>query len=318
MFKKGKSKAVKDYRNGGRVFSDLRENYQLYLMILIPLIYIFVFKYMPMYGAQIAFRSYNAADGILGSQWVGMKHFVRFFTSPQFGIIVKNTLVLAVYTQLISMPFPILLAIGLNYCRSSKLKKTVQMITYLPHFLSTVIIVSLITMLFNYQTGLVSNISNMLFGQRVDIMNVATNFKHLFVWSDVWQNAGWSSILYVSALAGVDPSLHEAAMIDGASKWKRIYHIDMPCILPTVAIMLVMSMGKLLSVSFDKTFLMQNPTNLEFSEVLSTFEYKRGIAASIPDYSYPAAIGLTTSAITFVLVMVSNKLSNKLSGYGLW
>ncbi len=315
---KRKAKAVKDFRSGGRVFSDIRENYQLYLMVLIPLIYIFVFKYIPMYGAQIAFRNYNAADGILGSRWVGLSHFKRFLTSPQFAEIVKNTLVLAVYTQLVSMPFPIILAIGLNYCRNDKLKKAVQMITYLPHFLSTVIIVSLITMLFNYQTGLVSNISNMLLGHRADIMNVASNFKHLFVWSDVWQNAGWSSILYVSALAGVDPSLHEAAMIDGASKWKRIYHIDMPCILPTVAIMLIMSMGKLLSVSFDKTFLMQNPANLGVSEVLSTFEYKRGIAASIPDYSYPAAIGLTTSAITFVLVMVSNKLSNKLSGYGLW
>ena len=315
---KRKTSKVKDYRGSGKVFSDLRENYQLYLMILIPFIYIFVFKYIPMYGAQIAFRNYRAADGILGSEWVGLKHFIRFFTTPRCWQIIKNTFVLALYGQLVGMPIPILLAIGINYCRSNKLKKSVQMISYLPHFLSTVIIVSLISMMFNYQSGLVSNLSELFTGHRVDILNKPANFRHLYIWSDVWQGAGWSSILYVSALAGVDPALHEAAMIDGASKWKRVYHIDLPCILPTVAIMLIMSMGRLLTIGFDKTFMMQNPTNLGVSEVLSTFEYKRGIAASLPDYSYPAAIGLATSVVTFILVMVSNKLSNKLSGYGLW
>lgn len=315
---KQKKKGVKDFRNSSRVFSDLKSNYQLYLMILIPFIYIFVFKYIPMYGAQIAFRDYSVVDGITGSPWVGLKHFERFFTTPQCWQIIKNTFLLAVYGQLVGMPIPILLALGINYCRSSKLKKSVQMISYLPHFLSTVIIVSLITMMFNFQSGLVPNLTELISGSRVDIMNKPANFKHLYIWSDIWQNAGWSSILYVSALAGVDPALHEAAMIDGASKWKRIYHIDLPCILPTVAIMLIMSMGKLLSIGFDKTFMMQNPTNIAVSEVLSTFEYKRGIAASLPDYSYPAAIGLTTSVVTFILVMVSNKLSQKLSGYGLW
>lgn len=315
---KNQSAKVKDYRNGGRVFSDLLSNWQLYLMILIPFIYVFVFKYLPMYGAQIAFRDYRANDGILGSEWVGLKHFIRFFTTPQCWQIIKNTFVLALYGQLVGMPIPIILAIGINYCRNEKLKKSVQMITYLPHFLSTVIIVSLISMMFSYQTGLVSNLSEIITGTRLDILNKPANFRHLYIWSDVWQGAGWSSILYVSALAGVDPSLHEAAMIDGASKWKRIYHIDLPCILPTVAIMLIMSMGKLLTIGFDKTFMMQNTTNLAVSEVLSTFEYKRGIAASLPDYSYPAAIGLTTSVVTFILVMISNKLSNKLSGYGLW
>ncbi len=315
---KPKKKGVRDFRGKGRVFSDLKSNYQLYLMILIPFIYILVFRYFPMYGAQIAFRNYNPIDGITSSEWVGLDNFRRFFESPQSWEIIKNTLVLAIYGQLVNLPIPILLALGLNYCRSNKLKKSVQMITYLPHFLSTVIIVSLITMMFNYQSGLVNNIAEKFTGKRFDIMNVSSNFKHLYVLSGAWQGAGWSSILYVSALAGVDPSLHEAAMIDGASKVKRIWHIDLPSILPTVAIMLIMSMGRILSVGFDKTFMMQNPTNLAVSEVLSTFEYKRGIAASIPDYSYPAAIGLTASAVTFVLVMISNKLSQKLSGYGLW
>ncbi|MGN1059467.1 MAG: ABC transporter permease [Clostridia bacterium] len=301
-----------------RVFSDLGKNYQLYLMVLIPILYVFVFKYIPMYGAQIAFKDYSAAKGILGSDWVGFKHFIRFFKSPQFFILVRNTIFISVYSILVSIPFPVILAIGLNYVRSVKLKKTVQMITYMPHFLSTVIIVSFIMMLFNTQSGVVNNIIYHITGERINFLGSPKYYRHLYVWSGCWQSVGWSSILYVSALAGVDPALHEAAMIDGASKWKRIWHIDLPCILPTLAIMIVKSMGTILSVGFDKTFLMQNPTNLDVSEVFSTFEYKRGVAASIPDYSYPTAIGLVTAVITFCMVTLSNKISNKLSGYGLW
>ena len=168
---KNQSAKVKDYRNGGRVFSDLLSNWQLYLMILIPFIYVFVFKYLPMYGAQIAFRDYRANDGILGSEWVGLKHFIRFFTTPQCWQIIKNTFVLALYGQLVGMPIPIILAIGINYCRNEKLKKSVQMITYLPHSISTAIIVSLISMMFSYQTGLVSNLSEIITGTRLDILN---------------------------------------------------------------------------------------------------------------------------------------------------
>ena len=313
--KKGKTGG---FDSNTRLFSDFKKNYQLYLLILIPLIWIIVFSYVPMYGAQIAFRKYNPMDGILGSEWIGFENFIRFFKSPQFDDLLKNTLSITIYSQIISIPFPIILAIGLNYCRSSRFKKAVQMITYLPHFLSTVIIISLINMMFGYSTGLANNISEILFDTRINYLGTASAFPHLYVWSGVWQSVGWSSILYVSALAGVDLGLRQAAKIDGASQWKRVWHIDIPCILPTIAIMIIMSMGSLLTVGFDKTFLMQNSANLEVSEVLSTFIYKRGIGAAIPDYSYPSAIGLFSSIVTFVLVMISNRLSNKMSGYGLW
>lgn len=300
------------------LFSDFRENYELYLMILIPLIYVIVFKYFPMYGAQIAFKDYRVTSGINGSEWVGLKHFERLFSAPQFWTVLKNTFVIAFYFQLVSIPLPIIFAIGINYCRSSKLKKTVQMITYLPHFLSVVIIVSLMNLLFNSYSGVMTNIIEAIFKIRPNILGDAKYFRHMFVWSGIWQGLGWSSILYVSALAGVDPSLHEAAMIDGANKLKRIWHIDIPHLVPTISIMIITSVGSLLTVSFDKTFLMQNPVNFNVSEVLSTYEYKRGLAASIPDYSFPSAIGLASSAFTFVLTLLTNRISNKLSGSGLW
>ncbi len=305
----------KKYRG---VFSDIRSNWQLYAMIAIPFIWLVIFAYMPMYGAQIAFKNYRPVDGILGSEWVGLKHFIRFFNSPQCWQLVRNTVSISVYSLLASVPLPIMLALGFNYLKNQHFKKAVQMVTYLPHFLSTVIIVSLIMMMFNSHNGVISLALEKLTGKEMNILGQAKYYRHLYVWSGVWQGIGWSSILYVSALAGVDPSLHEAAVIDGASKIKRVWHIDLPCILPTVAIMLVKSMGTILSVGFDKTFMMQNPTNLDVSEVFSTYEYKRGIAAAIPEYSYPAAIGLSTSIISFMFVMTSNKLSNKLSGYGLW
>ncbi len=317
----GKAKEEKQKKvkiKSDRVFSDLKKNWQLYLMILIPVVYMFVFKYIPMYGAQIAFKDYQANKGIFGSEWVGLKHFQRFFSSPQCWQLLRNTLALSLYSLFSSMPLPIILAICFNYMRNEKFKKLVQMVTYTPHFLSTVIIVSLITLLFNARSGVVSSIALKLTGERLNILGTAGAFRHLYVWSGTWQTLGWASILYVSALSGVDPALHEAAMIDGASKWKRVWHIDIPTILPTIAISMVMSMGGVLSVGFDKTFMMQNSINLEVSEVLSTFEYKRGIASSIPDYSYPSAVGLAMSIVNFILVMSANKISNKLSGYGLW
>lgn len=313
-----KGQKSKDQNYEKPVFSDLRKNYQLYLMVILPTLYIILFKYVPMYGSQIAFKDFTPMKGIFGSEWVGFKHFIRFFNSPQFKTVVSNTLRISIYSHLLSIPLPVIFALAVNYCNNKYLKKSSQMISYLPHFLSVVIIVSFMTMLFNYNSGAISNICESLFGFRPNVLGQAKYFDDLYVWSGIWQNIGWSSILYVSALAGVDVSLHEAAMIDGASKWQRVWHIDIPCILPTIAIMLIMSMGSILSVGFDKTFIMQNATNLSASEVLSTFEYKRGMGAALPDYSYPAAIGLLTSGITFILVMITNKLSNKMSGYGMW
>lgn len=299
-------------------FWDIKANWQLYVMILIPLAYIITFKYMPMYGARIAFLDYMPRLGFSGSEWVGLEHFKRFLSSPKFWDIIRNTLALSLYSLVLSIPFPIILAISLNYLKSQRYKKIVQMVTYLPHFLSTVIIVSLIQLIFNTQSGLVNNIIFAITGEKINFLGLSKYFRSLYVWSGIWASVGWNSILYISALAGVDPQLHEAAMIDGANKIRRIWSIDIPSILPTISIMTIMSMGSILGVGFDKTFLMQNPTNLEISEVISTYEYKVGIGGGLPSYSYPAAIGLFAAIINFILITITNKISKTLSDTGLW
>lgn len=299
-------------------FSDFKTNWQLYVLILIPVIYIFVFKYMPMYGARIAFVDYVPRKGVMGSEWVGLEHFIRFLKSPQCWPIVRNTLALSLYNLVLNTPFPIILALCVNYLKNNALKKTVQMVTYLPHFLSTVIIVSLMQLIFNTQSGIVNNVIFAITGEKINFLGLSKYFRSMYVWSGIWQSVGWGSIIYISALAGVDPQLHEAAIIDGASKIKRIWYIDIASILPTVSIMLIMNMGKILSVGFDKTYLMQNPTNLEVSQVLSTYEYNVGIGGGIPSYSYPAAISLMGSIVSYILICITNALSKKASGTGLW
>lgn len=298
--------------------SEIKRNRQLYVMILLPLIYILVFKYYPMFGAQISFRDYLPVKGIWGSQWVGLSHFRRFFTNPQCWEIIRNTLAISLYTLILCIPFPILLAIGLDYTRNKFFKKTVQMTVFLPHFLSVVILVSILNLVFDNRTGIVNNLIEMVFGNKINFLGDAKYFRSLYVWSSIWQETGWSSILYISALAGVDPQIHEAAIIDGANKFRRIWHIDLTSIRPTIAVMTIMNLGSVFTVGFDKTYLMQNPINLEFSEVLSTYEYKTGTGGLIPNYSYAASIGLMTSAVNFILIIISNKISNKLSGDGLW
>lgn len=297
---------------------EIKRNRQLYIMILLPMLYILVFKYYPMFGAQISFRDYLSAKGIWGSEWVGLKHFIRFFENPQCWQIIKNTLAISLYTLILCIPFPILLAVGLDYTRNKFFKKTVQMTVFLPHFLSVVILVSILNLVFDNRTGVVNNLIEMICGNKINFLGDAKYFRSLYVWSSIWQETGWSSILYISALAGVDPQIHEAAIIDGANKFRRIWHIDLTSIRPTIAVMTIMNLGSVFTVGFDKTYLMQNPINLEFSEVLSTYEYKTGTGGLIPNYSYAASIGLMTSAVNFILIIISNKISNKLSGDGLW
>lgn len=305
-------------KNNKSWLSEIKINWQLYLMMLIPFIYIVVFKYYPMVGAQIAFRQYKPVDGIWESAWVGLKHYERFFNNPQWFNIIKNTLAISLYTLVLTIPFPIILAISFDYTRSQIYRKTVQMVTFLPHFLSTVIVVSLINLVFDNRIGVVTHILESIAGHDVNILGNAKNFRSLYVWSGIWQGVGWNSILYISALAGVDTQIHEAAIIDGANKLRRIWHIDLTTIRPTIAVMTIMNMGSVLSVGFDKTYMMQNPINLQYSEVLSTYEYKMGTGGIIPNYSYGAAIGLMVSVVNFILIMLSNKISNKLSGSGLW
>ncbi len=297
---------------------EFLQNWQLYTMIALPLAYILIFKYYPMYGAQIAFKDYVITKGITGSQWVGFKHFARFLTNSQSLQYVVNTIAISLYSLIAMFPLQIVFAIGLNYVRSKHVKKSVQMVSYLPHFISTVIIVSMLNMLFDNRVGVLDSFLELIAGKEVDVLGNPKYFRSLYVWSGVWQGLGWNSILYVSALAGVDPALHEAAMIDGANKWQRVWHIDLMSILPTVAITFIMNMGRILTVGFDKTFLMQNATNLKMSEVLSTYEYKIGIGGIFPAYSYSSAIGLMAAVVTLLLVYVTNTVSKKLTETGLW
>ena len=291
-------------------------HWQLYFVVAIPLILILIFSYGPMYGIQIAFRDYIATDGISGSEWVGLHYFESFFKTRQFPRLLGNTIGISLYTLAAGFPVPIILAISLNECDSVRFKKTAQMITYAPHFISTVVIVSMMILMFSMKTGIVNNAIEAVGGERINFLGEASLFKTMYVWSGVWQSMGFNSILYLSALTSVDPALHEAATIDGATRLKRIWHIDIPSILPTIVTMLILTAGQLLTIGFEKSYLMQNSMNLSVSEVLSTYTYKRGLLGG--DFSYATAVELFQSAINFIILMFVNRLSRRLTDTSLW
>lgn len=301
-----------------RIWLLVRRKWGLYLLLAIPVVYVFVFNYVPMYGVMIAFKKYKIKQGIMGSPWAGLYQFTRFVTNVKFWQILRNTLVISVYSLIAGFPIPIMLAIGLTHLPSNGYRKTIQMITYAPHFLSTVVMVGLINQLLNIHSGLLNRVIEALGGESVNFLGKAQYFRHVYVWSGVWQGAGYGAIIYISALAGVDPQLHEAAAIDGASIWKRIMHIDIPGILPTITIMLILRMGSVMGVGFEKIYLMQNNTNISLSEVIETYVYKQGLTASRPDLSYSTAVGLFQNAISLILVLSTNFISTKISNYGLW
>ncbi len=298
------------------LFTRVKRRWGLCLLLLIPIVYVFIFNYTPMYGVLIAFMRFNPKLGILGSPWVGLYQFERFLGSVKFGQIMVNTLSVSLYSLLAGFPIPILLALGLTHLKSSKYRKTVQMMTYAPYFLSTVIMVALLSQLLNMRSGLLNRFIMMLGMDPVNFMGSAASFRHVYVWSGVWQEMGYGAIIYISALSSVDPQLHEAASIDGASMWKRILHIDLPGITPTIVIMLILRMGSLLSVGFEKVYLMQNPTNLAVSELIETYVYKVGLTAARPDFSYATAVGLFQNVISFILVMTANFVAKKVSDNG--
>lgn len=294
------------------------KQYQLYLMLLLPVAYLLIFHYGPMAGLVISFKDYQAGKGIFGSPWVGLKHFTRFFQSHQFLQVVSNTLKLSMYSLLANFPIPILLAIGINSCVGSRYKKVVQMATYAPYFLSVTIVVSMINQFFAEKTGVVNMALSFFTGERVSFLTQSQLFPHFYVWSGVWQNLGFSSIIYIATLAGVDPTLHEAARVDGANKFQRTFHIDLPGILPTATILLILNIGQLMTVGFEKVYLMQNSTNISQSQVISTFIYQQSIGSEIPNFSYSTAVGLFNSLINFTLLLGANKLANKLNDGGLF
>ncbi len=292
--------------------------WQLYLMLLIPLLFTFIFAYIPMGGLIIAFKKYNFRDGIFGSAWVGLDNFTKFFKSAYFARTLRNTLTLSIY-GLLTFPIPILFALFLNALPGRKYKKIIQTVTYLPHFISTVVIVGLIFQLLNYRSGIYGAIYTMLTGTTApDILAKGRLFKHIYVWSGVWQNAGYSSIIYIAALAGIDPTLYEAATIDGATRFQRLRYIDIPGIMPTISIMLILAVGHIMSIGFEKAYLMQNNLNIAYSEIISTYVYKVGLASGITDFSYATAIGMFNSVINFALLILANTISKKLSGSGIF
>ena len=304
-----KTKFRKEYLN----------NWQLYLMLLLPVIWLLVFCYAPMSGIQIAFKDFKIRQGIWGSPWVGFDNFERFFTSYQFFRVLKNTLVISLYSLVASFPLPIVLALSLNVVRKAAYKKFVQMVTYIPHFISVIVIVGMILQMFNSRIGLYGTVYTALTGQPApDILSKASAFPHLYVWSGVWQEVGWGSIIYLSALSAVDPALHEAAIVDGASRFKRVLVLDLPTVLPTATIMLIMNAGRIMTIGFEKVYLMQNDLNLTTSEIISTYAYKVSLGPTGGDFSLGAAIGLFNSVINLVLILLVNAVTKRMGGTSLW
>ena len=292
---------------------------ELYLLLILPIVWLFIFKYTPMAGLQIAFRDYTHRGGIWGSEWVGFENFRNFFSDRQFGRLLINTLRISLYSTTIGSLVPVLLALTINVMRPGWFKKAVQTITYIPHFISVVVLVGMLVQLINPIVGLYGTISQVLTGQRpVDILSIPSAFPHLYIWSGIWQNAGWSSIIYVAALANSDQQLHEAAQIDGATRLQRVWHIDVPTILPTFIILMIMDIGHIMSVGFEKVFLLQNPTNLSYSQVLSTYVYAKSFGSGVPDFSFSTAAGMFNSVINLILIFAVNKFSKKVSDTSLW
>ena len=298
------------------VLKQMKANYFLYLFLLPATAYLLIFCYGPMYGIQIAFKDFYAYLGIEGSPWVGLKHFENFFRSPRFGALLQNTLTLSFYSLLAGFPLPIILALLLNYTPRQGLKKFAQTASYAPHFISTVVLVGMLNVFFSPRSGFVNTILGWFGSQPVFFLGDPKWFKHMYVWSGVWQSTGWGSIIYLAALAGVSPELHEAAIIDGANKLQRIWNIDIPTIMPTMVILLVMNFGSIMNVGYEKVFLMQNDLNMSASEIISTYTYKIGLQGA--QYSYSTAIGLFNNIINFVMLVVVNRVARGLSGSSLW
>jgi putative aldouronate transport system permease protein len=295
---------------------NLYKSRYLYIMLAPIIIYYVIFHYAPMYGAQIAFKNFNPFEGIWKSPWVGFKYFLQFFQSVYFWRLIRNTLAINIYGLIVGFPAPILLALMLNEIRNKYFKSTVQTIVYLPHFISTVVVVGMIMTFLSPRSGFVNSFIVAFGGKAIHFMSEPGWFRSIYVWSGVWQEAGWGSIIYLAALTGIDPSLYEAAIVDSASRWQRLIYITIPCLIPTVIIMLIMRMGGLLNVGFEKIMLMYNPITYETADVISTYVYRRGIQGA--EYSFSTAVGLFNSVINFIILISFNSLSRKVSETSLW
>ena len=304
---------------GVRLKREITKNWILYLMLLPVLAYFVIFKYMPMYGITIAFKDFSVKKGILGSPWIGFDNFERFFSVYNFKSLLWNTLRLSLYSLVVGFPIPIVFALFLNYLRSNRLRKAVQMVSYAPHFLSTVVVCSILTIFMSKSNGIINILIEKIGLESIDFLGTPEYFSSIYVWSGVWQNMGWNAIIYISALAGVDQQMHEAAIIDGATKLQRMWYIDLPSIKSTIVMLLIMRMGSIMDVGFEKVFLLQNSLNLKTSEIVSTYVYQVGLSASgTSDFSYATAIGCFNSVVNLILICSVNKIASKYSETSLW
>lgn len=301
--------------NLGRTFGQMKQNWGLYILLFPAVILTLLFAYKPMYGVLIAFKDYSPALGIGDSPWAGFKYFEKFFNSYQFSSTIKNTMIISMYS-LITFPIPIILALMVNQMKPNRFRRFFQTVSYMPHFISTVVMVGLMMILFSPSTGLLGNLYSLFGKEAPDLIGSAGLFSSVYVWSDVWQHVGWDSIIFIAALSAVDPSLYEAATVDGANRMHKIRYIDIPMLMPTAITLLILRVGSLLGVGFEKVYLMQNDLNITSSEILSTYVYKIGLLSS--QYSFSSAINLFNTVISFILLIIVNQISKKLSENSLW
>ncbi|MDR2398136.1 MAG: ABC transporter permease subunit [Spirochaetaceae bacterium] len=294
---------------------DMQRNWSLYLLVLPVILFYALFCYKPMYGALIAFKDFSPGRGFARSPWVGVENFVRFFNSPYFFRLLRNTFLISFYNLLFGFPAPIILALLLNEVRHITYKRLAQTITYLPHFISIIVIAGMITD-FSMSTGLFNDIIEFFGGKRFPLLQTPSLYRTIYVASDVWQGVGWGTIIYLSALSGIDPQLYEAAMIDGAGRFKQLIHVTLPSITPTIVILLILRIGHLLGVGYEKTILLYNPATYETADIISTYVYRVGLLEQ--NWSYSTAIGIFNSAVNFSLLLLANKMSRKLSETSLW
>lgn len=295
---------------------SIKKNWRLYAMCAPAIIYMLLFTYKPMYGILIAFKKFNMRVGIWGSEWIGLENFGRLFSSYWFPIILKNTLTLSLLSLLIAFPLPIILALMLNEVSNNRFRKTFQTVSYAPHFISTVVMCGMLTLFLNPSSGIFNIIITKLGGEKINFLQDAENFKWIYVLSGVWQGIGWSSIIYYATLSGVDKSLLEAAEIDGANRLQKIWYINLPVLVPTIIVLLILQCGSLLNVGYEKVYLLQNATNLSGSEVISTYVYKVGLGQA--DFSFGTAAGLFNSIVNSILLILTNTISKKTTEQGLF
>ena len=304
-------------RSAGRsLWLRIRRNGGLYLLMIPAMIIFICFTYLPMYGIVIAFKNFKPARGILGSEWAGLRYFKKYFSSYMFSNTIRNTLLISIYTILVTFPLPILIALMCNQMYAKRFKKFFQVSTYLPHFISTVVMCGMIVLFLSPSSGVIPKLLGYIGVQTGDLMGKASAFSSIYVWTEAWQHVGWDSIMYIAALSAVDPQLYEAAVVDGANKWQKMRSIDIPLLMPTAVVLFILRAGSVMSVGFEKVYLLQNDLNISASEIISTYVYKMGLKSN--QYSYSAAIGLFNNVVNFILLLSVNFIAGKMGDTSLF